>query len=193
MLALDLAQYQPIAIAMLVAFCVLKLLQMKQQHRPRELFKDESSKCAVDIDNEIDVEAQLIQHAFPASANVSGEELVAANAALQTKAAVLDQLLIEADREAGLLRELLHEARSIRIPGVLREDCHAESSQDADDQLRLATGTDSQPTRVNKQQFVRLLHQSGFSPDEVAKAVKLPIEIVLGMLGQSGEQDRTAG
>lgn len=193
MLALDLAQYQPIAIAMLVAFCVLKLLRMKQQHRPRELFKDESSQVDVRDDSDSDTEAQRLQPAFPASANVSGEELAAANVALQTKAVMLDQLLIEADREAGLLRELLHEARSIRIPGVLREDDHAASVIDADDELSLSTGTASQPVRVNQQQFVRLLHQSGFSPDEVAKAVKLPLEIVLAILGQSGEQGRAAG
>ncbi len=195
MLALNLAQYQPILITILAAFCVLKFLRMKPQHRPREFFKDESSR--VDVDADLDAELQPLKPAFPATANVSGEEIVAANAALETKAALLNQLLLESDREAARLMELLHEARAIRIPGVIRDDDLDAESSDAEsteaETLLLSTAASEQTSKVNKQQFVRLLHQSGFSAEEVAKAVQLPIEIVLGMLGQSGEQDRAAG
>lgn len=190
MLALELSQYLPIMVTMFVAFCALKFMHMKQQHRPREFFKDESSR--VDVDPEFEAELRPLKPAFPATANVSGEEIVAANAALETKAVMLEQLLAEADREAGLLRELLHEARSIRIPGIVRED-EGTREETEDESMQLMSEASPQTTQVNKQQFVRLLHQSGFSPNEVAKAVKLPIEIVLGMLGQSGEQDRAAG
>lgn len=186
MLAIELVQVQTIAIAVLIAFCVIKFMKMKTQHQPRELIKDESSKIEIDLDERPEQRVTL--------ADDVGADIALANASLQTKLALLDSMLVEADREFSRLTELLHEARTIRIPGVVRDDdvesTPSEASEDAT--LKLSTAAIEQTAKVDKQQFVRLLHQSGFSPEEVAKAVNLPLEIVLAILRKSGQSGRAA-
>ncbi len=188
MLAIELAQVQAIAITVLIAFCVLKFMRMKPQHQPRELFKDESSKVELEIDERPEQRVTL--------ADDVGADIALANASLHTKLALLDSMLVEADREFSRLTELLHEARSIRIPGVVRDEDDVEANltdnQPNDSTLKLSTAASEQTAKVDKQQFVRLLHQSGFSPEEVAKAVKLPVEIVLAILKKGGQSGRAA-
>ena len=197
MLAMDLSQLQPIAIAVLVAWFLSRILKLKRVPRPRELVRDESSE----IDLEFDIESR-VRAIVP---SVAMDDVLAANAALETKMALLQQLLVAADHEVDALASLLEEARSLRATAVLRPANEWETTEDDVDGAspdaeilplsnQVAEAETGTPyiSPVSQRRFVKLLHASGFSADEVAKIAQIPINIVLGMLGQSGDQDRAA-
>ena len=99
-----------------------------------------------------------------------------AQAVLQTKVAVLDQMVVEADREIARLEQLLEEIRDIPGPRLASID----DDQNAERETPFLPEGESA-------QFVRLLHQSGFSAEEIAESMNAPLDIIRDILGSTGD------
>jgi hypothetical protein len=88
-----------------------------------------------------------------------------AEAKLQTKLAVMDEMVLQADREIERLESLLDEIRDVPTP-------------------RLAEFRDVEKAQVEPDQFIRLLRQSGYNPEEIANATKRPVADIRRILGE---------
>lgn len=99
----------------------------------------------------------------------------AAEAKLQTKLAVMDEMVLQADREIERLEALLEEIRDVPTPRLaeFRDDTEAEDGSES---------FDNSP--VEPDQFIRLLRQSGYNPDEIASATKRPVAEIRRILGE---------
>jgi hypothetical protein len=98
-----------------------------------------------------------------------------ADAKLQTKLAVMDEMVLQADREIERLESLLEEIRDVPTPRLteFRDVANAEDG----------TGSfDNSP--VEPDQFIRLLRQSGYNPEEIANATKRPVADIRRILGE---------
>lgn len=104
-----------------------------------------------------------------------------AQAVLHTKVAVLDQMVVEADREIARLEQLLEEIRDIPGPRLAATDDIEDTDSDAP---FLPSGESAQ--------FVRLLHQSGFSAEEIAESMNSPLDVIRDILGDTDGNARAA-
>jgi hypothetical protein len=98
-----------------------------------------------------------------------------AEAKLQTKLAVMDEMVLQADREIERLESLLDEIRDVPTPR-LAEFRDVENAQDGTESF------DNSP--VEPDQFIRLLRQSGYNPEEIANATKRPVADIRRILGE---------
>jgi hypothetical protein len=98
-----------------------------------------------------------------------------AEAKLQTKLAVMDEMVLQADREIERLESLLDEIRDVPTPR-LAEFRDVEKAQDGSGSF------DNSP--VEPDQFIRLLRQSGYNPEEIANATKRPVADIRRILGE---------
>jgi hypothetical protein len=99
----------------------------------------------------------------------------ATEANLQTKLAVMDQMVTQADREIERLESLLEEIRDVPTP-LLDEFRPDVDARDA------AESFDNSP--VEPDQFIRLLRLSGYNPEEIANATKRPLADIQRILGE---------
>jgi hypothetical protein len=97
-------------------------------------------------------------------------------AVLQAQVAVLDQIAGEADRDIRRLEELLQEIRDVPTPR-LAEFCE-ESEPDPDEPFLPS---------AESAEFVRVLHRSGFSAEEIAGSMRAPLDVIRGILGESDD------
>ncbi len=106
-------------------------------------------------------------------------------AVLQTKLSILDEMVAETDREIARLEELLEEVKGIPSPlEAINGDTDEPEWADAKQRLSLH----GEPA-----QFVRLLHQSGFSAEEIARQMGVPLATIQQILGDTDdEQSRAA-
>ena len=107
-----------------------------------------------------------------------------AEAKLQSKLAVMDEMVIQADREIERLESLLEEIRDIPTPKLaeFRDTVHAEDGSES---------FDNSP--VEPDQFIRLLRQSGYNPEEIANATRRPLADIRRILGEpDGGQSEAA-
>ena len=98
-----------------------------------------------------------------------------AQAKLQTKLAVMDEMVLQADREIVRLESLLDEIQDVPTPR-LTEYCEATSARDGSDSF------DNSP--VEPDQFIRLLRKSGYNPQEIANVTKRPVADIRRILGE---------
>jgi hypothetical protein len=98
-----------------------------------------------------------------------------AEAKLQTKLAVMDEMVLQADREIERLESLLDEIRDVPTPRLaeFRDETPAEDGSES---------FDNSP--VEPDQFIRLLRQSGYNPEEIANATKRPVADIRRILGE---------
>lgn len=98
-----------------------------------------------------------------------------AEAKLQTKLAVMDEMVLQADREIERLESLLEEIRDVPSPRLaeFRDTVSAEDGSGS---------YDNSP--VEPDQFIRLLRQSGYNPKEIASATKRPVADIRRILGE---------
>ena len=96
-------------------------------------------------------------------------------AKLQTKLAVTDEMVTQADREIERLESLLEEIRD--VPSPLLDEFRPDVAVDDD-----AESFDNSP--VEPDQFIRLLRQSGYNPEEIANATKRPLADIRRILGE---------
>ncbi|MDA0282957.1 MAG: hypothetical protein O3B13_15860 [Planctomycetota bacterium] len=98
-----------------------------------------------------------------------------AEAKLQTRLAVMDEMVSQADREIRRLESMLEEIRDIPTPRLaeFRTDNAVEDD---------AESFDNSP--VEPDQFIRLLRQSGYNPQEIANATKRPLADIRRILGE---------
>lgn len=98
-----------------------------------------------------------------------------AEAKLQTKLAVMDEMVLQADREIERLESLLDEIRDVPTPRLaeFRDETAAEDGSES---------FDNSP--VEPDQFIRLLRQSGYNPEEIANATKRPVADIRRILGE---------
>jgi hypothetical protein len=98
-----------------------------------------------------------------------------AEAKLQTKLAVMDEMVVQADREIERLESLLEEIRDVPTPRLaeFRDVANAEDGTES---------FDNSP--VEPDQFIRLLRQSGYNPEEIANATKRPVADIRRILGE---------
>ena len=105
-----------------------------------------------------------------------------AEAKLQTKLAVMDEMVLQADREIERLESLLDEIRDVPTPRLaeFRDVAQAEDGTES---------FDNSP--VEPDQFIRLLRQSGYNPEEIANATKRPVADIRRILGEpdDGQSD----
>jgi hypothetical protein len=99
-----------------------------------------------------------------------------AQSVLQAQVAVLDQMAEEADRDILRLEELLQEIRDVPTPR-LAEFC--EDGEPGPDEPFLPSGESAQ--------FVRVLHRSGFSAEEIAGLMHAPLDVIREILGESDD------
>lgn len=117
-------------------------------------------------------DAQLTQH------QVELHDIArATEAKLQTKLAVMDEMVIQADREIERLESLLEEIRDVPTPRLA--EFRTEAQLSADDRTE---SFDNSP--VEPDQFIRLLRQSGYNPEEIANATKRPLADIRRILGE---------
>lgn len=97
-----------------------------------------------------------------------------AEAKLQTKLAVMDEMVLQADREIERLESLLDEIRDVPTPRLaeFRETAAEDGSESFDN------------SPVEPDQFIRLLRQSGYNPEEIANATKRPVADIRRILGE---------
>ena len=115
-------------------------------------------------------DAQLAQH------EVKLHDITrVAQARLQTKLAVMDEMVLQADREIVRLESLLDEIRDVPTPR-LNEFGDATPARDGSESF------DNSP--VEPDQFIRLLRQSGYNPQEIANATKRPVADIRRILGE---------
>jgi len=103
-----------------------------------------------------------------------------AHAVLQTRISVLDQMVHEADREIARLEDLLLELRLVPSPRL------------EDPAVRPSETTPGSVSVEESRQFLRLMHQAGFSAAEIARTSGLSEAEVRDILGDSGSQDAQA-
>lgn len=98
-------------------------------------------------------------------------------AKLQTKLAVMDEMVLQADREIERLESLLDEIRDVPTPRLaeFRETAAEDGSESFDN------------SPVEPDQFIRLLRQSGYNPEEIAGATKRPVADIRRILGEPGD------
>lgn len=115
-------------------------------------------------------EAQLAKH------EVKLHDLAReAEARLQTKLAVMDEMVLQADREIERLESLLEEIRDVPTPRL------AEFQEGS--VIRPESETiDNSP--VEPDQFIRLLRQSGYNPEEIASATRRPVADIRRILDE---------
>ena len=108
-----------------------------------------------------------------------------AEAALQSKIAVLDQMVAAADDEIVRLEALLDEIRDIPSPRVTDDrDTLDEFSRSSGHADRVST----EPV-VESDQFIRLLRQSGFNPAEIASSMNMPESVVRRILREEAADE----
>lgn len=101
----------------------------------------------------------------------------ATEAKLQTKLAVMDEMVTQADREIERLEALLEEIRDVPTPRLA--EFRTEAKVPAED------GTESfDNSPVEPDQFIRLLRQSGYNPEEIANATKRPVTDIRRILDE---------
>ncbi|MBI1313390.1 hypothetical protein GC176_19020 [bacterium] len=106
-------------------------------------------------------------------------------AVLQTKLSILDEMVAETDREIARLEELLEEVKG--IPSPLERD-HSASDDPTWSDARQKLSLQGEPA-----QFVRLLHQSGFTAEEIARQMNVPLAAIQQILDDpDGKQSRAA-
>ena len=106
-------------------------------------------------------------------------------AVLQTKLSILDEMVAETDREIARLEELLEEVKGIPSP--------LESDQADIDEPTWADAEQKLSLHGEPAQFVRLLHQSGFSAEEISRQMGVPLATIQQILGDADdEQSRAA-
>jgi hypothetical protein len=124
-------------------------------------------------------ERQLHQHEVRLHETARHTEAV-----LQTKLSLLDEMVAETDREIARLEELLEEVKG--IPSPLEPDkAAADEPTWADAKQRLSLH--GEPA-----QFVRLLHQSGFSAEEIARQMDVPLATIQQILGDADDDQSRA-
>lgn len=98
-------------------------------------------------------------------------------AKLQTKLAVMDEMVLQADREIERLESLLDEIRDVPTPRLaeFRETTAEDGSESFDN------------SPVEPDQFIRLLRLSGYNPEEIANATKRPVADIRRILGEPGD------
>lgn len=107
-------------------------------------------------------------------------------AILQTKLSILDEMVAETDREIARLEELLEEVKGIPSP-------LADSSESDPDQAMWKSAEERLSLHGEPAQFVRLLHQSGFSALEISRQMDVPLGAIQKILDDAdGEQFRAA-
>ena len=127
-----------------------------------------------------DSQRQLEQHEVRLHETARQTEAV-----LQTKLSILDEMVAETDREIARLEELLEEVKGIPSP-LERDNADTDEPTWADAKQRLSLH--GEPA-----QFVRLLHQSGFSAEEIARQMDVPVATIQQILGDADdEQSRAA-
>ena len=106
-----------------------------------------------------------------------------AEAKLQTKLAVMDEMVLQADREIERLESLLDEIRDVPTPRLaeFRDETPAEDGSES---------FDNSP--VEPDQFIRLLRQSGYNPEEIANATKRPVADIRRILGEPDDEQSEA-
>tara|TARA_R110002072_G_scaffold238769_3_gene396478 strand:+ start:129989 stop:130525 length:537 start_codon:yes stop_codon:yes gene_type:complete len=107
----------------------------------------------------------------------------AAEAKLQTKLAVMDEMVLQADREIERLESLLEEIRDVPTPR-LAEFRDVAAAEDGSGSF------DNSP--VEPDQFIRLLKQSGYNAEEIANATKRPVADIRKILGEPDDDQSEA-
>jgi hypothetical protein len=108
-----------------------------------------------------------------------------AQAVLQTSVAVLDRMVVDTDREIARLEEFLHEIRNVPTPRL------AEFREQEDQDDERDSSTPFIPSGESAQ-FVRLLHRSGFSANEIAESMNSPLDVIREILGHADDSDSKA-
>lgn len=127
-------------------------------------------------------ERQLHQHEVQLHDTARTTEAV-----LQTKLSILDEMVAETDREIARLEELLEEVKGIPSPLL------AETSDSDEDDQSWAAAKQKLSLHGEPAQFVRLLHQSGFSAEEIARQMDVPLATIQQILDDTdGDQSRAA-
>lgn len=110
-----------------------------------------------------------------------------AEAVLQTKLSILDEMVAETDREIARLEELLEEVKGIPSP------LEAEAAEADTDEASWSAAKQKLSLQGEPAQFVRLLHQSGFSAEEIANQMDVPVAVIQQILNDGdGDQSRAA-
>lgn len=160
----------------LLLICAAVMLSLRRASRRRRRF-DPVTEATKELQSRKEsARAELDQHEV--QMHDTARE---AQAILQTKVAVLDQMVVEADREIARLEQVLQEIREIPGPRLATVD----DEQDADSEGPFFPDGESA-------QFVRLLHQSGFSAEEIAESMNAPLNIIRDILGSSGDDTSRA-
>jgi len=111
-------------------------------------------------------------------------------AVLQTKLSLLDEMVAETDREIARLEELLEEVKG--IPSPLEGD-EPDTDYPGTDEPKWAQPNQRLSLHGEPAQFVRLLHQSGFSAEEISRQMNVPLATIQQILGDGDdEQSRAA-
>ncbi len=105
-------------------------------------------------------------------------------AILQTKLAILDEMVVETDREIARLEDLLEEAKS--IPSPLEKD-ESDSQEQPSGNATQKLSLHGEPA-----QFVRLMHQSGFSAEEISRQMDVPLAAIEQILNDTDEDQSHA-
>lgn len=160
----------------LILICLAVGLSLRRSRRRRPRFDPITDATRELQSRKETVRAELDQHEV--NLHDTARE---AQAILQTKVAVLDQMVVEADREIARLEELLQEIRDIPGPRLAGT---GEVDDAVYDKPFLPEGESAQ--------FVRLLHQSGFSAEEIAESMNAPLDVIRDILGESDEGNARA-
>ncbi|MHC4875360.1 MAG: hypothetical protein ACYTGL_02605 [Planctomycetota bacterium] len=124
-------------------------------------------------------ERQLEQHEVRLHETARTTEAV-----LQTKLSILDEMVAETDREIARLEDLLEEAKS--IPSPLKQD-ESDEHDPSWDNAKQKLSLHGEPA-----QFVRLLHQSGFSAEEISRQMDVPLVEIQRILNDTDEDQSRA-
>lgn len=96
-----------------------------------------------------------------------------AEATLKTKITVLDKMIVEADLETARLEQLLAEIRDVPSPRLPTDTPDAKTIEFE----RSAPAGESA-------QYIRLLGQTGFRAEEIARVMNLSVEVVQDILAE---------
>lgn len=180
MLAMELLGIHPFV---LILICLAIVLSLKRSARRRRRFDPIEDATRELKSRKESARAHLDQHEV--RLHDTARE---AQAVLQTKVAVLDQMVVDADREIARLEELLQEIRDVPTPRLaeFRDQDHQNDPADEPDS--------SEPFMPSGEsaQFVRLLHQSGFSAEEIAESMNSPLDVIREILGHTDDGDSKA-
>lgn len=173
MLPSSLSDIHPFVLALFVLAAGFSIRRIALRRRRRQPDPMAEAKQLL-MKNQQGADAQLKMHEVRLH-DIARES----EARLRTKMAVMDEMVVQADREIARLEQLLEEIHDIPTPRI---------AEAAESEFASENGMDGEEVAdVNPDQFLRLLRQAGYNAEEIANATNRPLAEVRRILGEPDE------